>query len=55
MIEKGLAAEERGGPRSLPDLYFAQRVSAACLGLIVNRGHPVQIYVPLRVIWDLLS
>lgn len=42
-------------PHSLVDLYFAHRLRAVCLGLIVNRGHPVQIYVPLRVIWDLLS
>lgn len=33
----------------------AHRLSAGCLGMIVNQGHPVQIYVPLRVIWDLLS
>lgn len=33
----------------------AHRLSAGCLGLIVDQDHPVQIYVPLRVIWDLLS
>ena len=59
MIEKGLTGrrEGEGGmwPHSLVDLYFAYRLRAVCLGLIVNRGHPVQIYVPLRVIWDLLS
>lgn len=26
-----------------------------CGGLIVNQGHPVQLYVSLRAIWDLLS
>lgn len=58
MIENGLVGNKRGRrmwPHSLVDLYFAHRQRAACLGLIVNQGHPVQIYVPLRVIWDLLS
>lgn len=50
MIGKGLVGRGRGGWI----LYFAHRLRAVCLGLIVNRGHPVQIYVPLRVIWNLL-
>lgn len=38
---------------SLVDLYFGHKLRAVCLGLIVNPGHPDQIYVALRVIYFL--
>lgn len=58
MIEKGLEGGGGGGgrwPHKFGGFVPAHRLRAGCRGLIVNQGHPVQIYVPLRAIWDLLS
>lgn len=60
-MNKGLALEEedveeeeerREGrglmqPHSWVDLHCGHKLRAVCLGLIVNQGHPGQIYVAL--------